>query len=88
MGKNLEDFGLVGKKMVKIPSDTRAGVEYTITRDDKGLFRCNCEGWQMSKKRLKTCKHVRRMFLGIYIQAHVSVEDKIEAIEELFRKEL
>lgn len=93
MSKPLKDFGKEGVLMMKIKSDSSDEV-YEI-RSDEGKLSCTCIGYGTSRRRPKSCKHIRRMFIitilkGVCLADYETVDFLHEAkeVERLFKKEV
>jgi len=94
MSKPVGELGKVGQPIARMKSDT-SDTQYIIRETDKGLS-CECIGYQTSRRRPKSCKHIRRYFVinilnGIrYAESRDMVDVCHEAmeIERLFRKEV
>ena len=91
--KSLGNFGKQGKLIARMKSDSSDEV-YDIREVDKGLT-CECMGFVTSKRRPKSCRHIRRLFIMTILKGvHFSQYEKInflheaKEIERLFKKEV
>ncbi len=50
-------------KRVQVPSQTNPKTKYTVSKDDKGKWSCNCDRWTKTSPR-KDCKHITAVRTG------------------------
>ena len=99
MAKPISELGIKGKVLGSMKSDSSDEV-YTIS-EHEGKLACTCIGYATTRKKPKTCKHIRRYYLTNILEGIVArsvdeqntisqkdLEHEVAEIEQLFKKEV